>query len=309
MKTAYDKTTHGAAVLVLDEAKEYARRLAEGLEKRVSYRLHLTVSDSLDQIDEKTLSSLDVCLFSHKKADVLATRRWSNDTRFYLLCDTTGPHKVSRYLPLTDIVNHIFEDIKTIAAPAPTVAKQGIMELAICFDRSLRDRYIERRLADIQKSGITPYFLPLMPTYLVPQAEAGGPGPTLSDLLLTLDISDDSDDAELGQVFFLHSNGYLQPRPPEQADDLITASADTLYRLVKLMRRRIDKSGEDGFALIVCDSLPLETVAHIAAHCDRLAIARETPDQSGLSKRELNRMLVSLPSSCEVHEIEVGEER
>ena len=109
-----------------------------------------------------------------------------------------------------------------------------------------------------------------------------------------LAMNDDSEDADLGQVFFLHSSGYLQPRPPEQADDLITASADTLYRLVKLMRRRIDKSGEDGFALIACDSLPLETVSHIAAHCDSLTLDRETVERSGLSKSELHLSLIHI---------------
>ncbi|HHT44940.1 MAG TPA: hypothetical protein GXZ89_05535 [Fastidiosipila sp.] len=307
--TVYDTKAQSLAVLVLDETKEYARRLAAGLEKRADCRLHMTVSDSLEQIDERTLSSLDVCLFSHKKTDALATRRWSNDTRFFLLCDTNGPNKVSRYSPLSDIVNHIFEDIASIARPVPLVSRHGTMEMVICFDRSLRDRYIERRLDDIQKRGCTPYFLPLMPTYLVPHAEPGGPGPTLSDLLLTLAMNDDSEDADLGQVFFLHSSGYLQPRPPEQADDLITASADTLYRLVKLMRRRIDKSGEDGFALIACDSLPLETVSHIAAHCDSLTLDRETVERSGLSKSELHRMLASLPSSCDVRDIGTGEMR
>lgn len=50
--TAYDTTARSAAVLVLDEAKEYARRLATGLEKRADCRLHMMVSDSLEQIDE-----------------------------------------------------------------------------------------------------------------------------------------------------------------------------------------------------------------------------------------------------------------
>lgn len=286
-------------VLLIDETTEFALRLTQSVNRGWSEHLNMKQADSLSKVSEHELRDVSICLFSHAHAAELETRRWPEKTAFFLLCDETDERKVSRYLPLSEFVTHIAGSL-TESPLAP--ARRAVMDMVLGFDRHARDRYVRKAIQKGLAAGHTVYFMPLMPTYLIPDAELSENGDTLSDLLLALETGIEVTEKHLGHVCFMHSKGYFQPRLPERADDLISAEPETLERLILLLRARLEKSGPEHTALIACDSLPLDTVGRLAAHCDTLALDVPGTDMSALTRQDIDLMLTTLPSSCHVRE-------
>lgn len=284
-------------LLILDDKTVYAARLAALCLQAWPGRWTITHGQDLGTISEAELQTIDVCLFTHTQTESLHRRTWAQETRFFLLCDETHGHRVSRYLPLPLLIAHIAADFDLSPGHGLTAAaERGIFHLVLAFDRKRRDAFIEAEMAHHLENGDTVYYLPLLPTYLIANDITVAEGDTLADLLLALTTDEDFDDNRLGHVFVRHPDGYLMPRLPERADDLITAELTTLQKLMRLMRQRIDRMGQDHVAILCVDGLPLETVATLAMYVDRITI--DTPVNEDRFNQEWAVVAQDLPSSC-----------
>ena len=165
-----------------------------------------------------------------------------------------------------------------------------------------RDFY-QKRLACLLEAGRQLVYLPLMPTYEMDQVHLASQGPNLSDLLLDL-LGDSLAGQDLGTYWQPHPDGYLQFRPPQRSDDLLTCGTDVLRKLLLAIR---DKLSADPAArqvvFIACSGLPLASVAAVAVLCDVLDI--ELPQAGGFAATaaqvEAGRLLALLPAGCQVN--------
>lgn len=299
-------------VLILDRNTPGRRRLCYHLKRQIDAPYIVESCDLLEQADAGQIAPIidrtAVCLFTLTQTRALEHHVWPDSTSFFLLSDENDKNAVDRYQPVSTISKQILPEgadnryIECSAAEAK-------IDLVLSFDRESRDRWLSDLLeARIEDGGET-YFLPLMPIFLVPDLEIQKTGETLSDFLLALDADPKTDVNALGRCFFRHSKGYLTPRLPERSDDLITAEPSLLLALLKKLRERISLSGEGTLGIVVCDGLPLSTVAELAGAADRLWIdpSGGASSSSTLARREIGILLADIPSSCRVYEIRLKE--
>lgn len=284
-------------LLILDDKTCYATRLAILCQQAWPGRWTITHGRNLAVLSETEIQTVDICLFGHTQTECLHDRVWPQETRFFLLCDETNAHRVSRYLPIPKLIAHIAADFDLSPGHGLSVAtERGLLHLVLAFNRERRDAFINAELRHHIARGDTVYYLPLLPTYLISNDVVVAEGDTLADLLLILTTDENVDDNRLGHIFIRHPDGYFMPRLPERADDLITAELGTLQKLMRLMRQRIDRMGQDHVAILCVDSFPLEVVATLAMYVDRITI--DPPLNEERFHHEWAIVAQDLPTSC-----------
>ena len=142
-------------------------------------------------------------------------------------------------------------------------------------------------------------YLPLMPTYQMSCICSPGNGPSMSDLLLHL-VSHDVLPEDLGQFLQPNPDGYLQFRPPDRSDDLVTCTSGTIRDLIVLIRNHVKKSVIDTVVMIDCAGLPFSSYSAVAVLCDTCQII--LPERESFAtqsaRQETGRLLAELPSGC-----------
>lgn len=157
------------------------------------------------------------------------------------------------------------------------------------------------RLSKLMKGGNSVIYLPLMPTYQMSCLSDPGHGSSLSDLLLQL-LANNTDVEQLGHFLQPHPDGYLQFRPPDRSDDLLTCSAAVLRQLIVLLRDYFNLSAERVSVLVDCASLPLASLSAVAVLCDSCEILLPERDcyATDAARREIGYLLAELPPGCKV---------
>lgn len=157
------------------------------------------------------------------------------------------------------------------------------------------------RLNYLLKSGQTVIYLPLMPTYQMSCLSSAGHGSSLSDLLLQL-LANNVETSQLGHYLQPHPDGYLQFRPPDRSDDLITCSSTVLRQLIVLLRGYLSQNPERITVLVDCASLPLSSLTAVAVLCDICEIHLPERDcfATEAARREIGYLLAELPSGCKI---------
>lgn len=156
-------------------------------------------------------------------------------------------------------------------------------------------------LSHLMKSGQSVIYLPLMPTYQMSCLSGAGHGSSLSDLLLQL-LANNVEASQLGHYLQPHPDGYLQFRPPDRSDDLITCSTAVLRQLIALLRGYLNQSTERITVLIDCAGLPLASLSAVAVLCDICEIHLPERDcfATEAARREIGYLLAELPSGCKI---------
>jgi hypothetical protein len=181
------------------------------------------------------------------------------------------------------------------AAPA------GLHFLFSAAESGYRPDLSRKRLMQLIAEGRPVIYLPLMPTYQMCCLASPGHGPSLSDLLLHL-LGKNIQVEQLGHYLQPHPDGYLQFRPPDRSDDLVTCPADILRQLVVLLRDYIGKQPGETSALIDCAGLPMAAISSISVLCDSCEILM--PERDGYAavaaRREISQLLADLPLGCKI---------
>lgn len=228
------------------------------------------------------------------------------------LPDTPASRTVSRFGSIREVdhmIRGLLDEVRN--GQMQGTGDQNILEqkpeLGLVFSfqsgrhRDWAGNYLNRQLA----AGRLVYYLPLMPTYQMFLSSTPGKGPNLSDLLLRIAGSCPPDMDELSHYLQPHDSGYLQFRPPDRADDVLTCDMDILRQLVYLLREKIFHDHECASALIECSGLSLETIGRLCMLCDFLAV--DVPDDDSFAginaRKELGYLLSKLPLACRVEEM------
>jgi len=205
-------------------------------------------------------------------------RQWIDNT--HISSDDNPPEK-----PLINAV-----------ADLPQINFLCSLEPAGC--RPDNSRKILKNLAQTYERVV---YLPLMPTYQMSCIVKPDNGFTLSHLLLRL-IGNDVDAHELGVYLQPNAEGYLQFRPPDRSDDLVTCCPETLRQLILLTRKYVEQVINSCAILIECAGLPFSTLRAVAVLCDSCQIL--LPDRDCFAtlsaKQEASRLMADLPAGCRI---------
>lgn len=189
----------------------------------------------------------------------------------------------------------------------PSAVKQDrkaeALELWLFFslDRNRQNSLVRDKLRQKLKSGYRTIYLALMPTYCMDLVIHPDSGPGMSDLLLQLLGSNLTAD-QIPRYWQPHPDGYLQFRPPDRSDDLVTCEPDMLRRMIRMLQQHLQADSQRAAVIIDCRSVPMLTVRTIAVLCSHCLV--EMPDGSNFAikagQREINLILAELPDSCQV---------
>ena len=182
-----------------------------------------------------------------------------------------------------------------------SVSDSGLHFLFCAEPAGYRHDISRGRLSQLVKSGHSVIYLPLMPTYQMSCLSNPSHGSSLSDLLLNL-LANNVEALQLGHYLQPHPDGYLQFRPPDRSDDLLTCSAAVLRQLIVLLRSYLNQSTEKITILVDCASLPLASLSTVAVLCDVCEIHLPERDcfATEAARREIGYLLAELPPGCKI---------
>lgn len=209
---------------------------------------------------------------------VCQLRQWISDSP--VICKDVPPE--SSGLPLTDVrpqINFLCS-LETVGC-RPDLSRITLKNLVQAFDRVI--------------------YLPLMPTYQMSCVVKPDNGFTLTHLLLQL-TGKEMDAQALGLYLQPNPDGYLQFRPPDRSDDLVTCSSETMRRLMLLIRKYTEKAYNPCAVLIECAGLPFSTLRAVAVLCDSCQIL--LPDRDCFAtlaaRQEASHLMADLPTGCRI---------
>jgi hypothetical protein len=157
------------------------------------------------------------------------------------------------------------------------------------------------RLKELKNQVQTVIYLPLMPTYQMCCLVHPGQGPTLSDLLFRL-LGKDIQPSQLGHYLQPNPDGYLQFRPPDRSDDLVTCCPESLRQLIVLVRDYVSCSSGQTAVLIDCAGMPFSLVSVVAVLCDICEVFLPERDcfSTQAARNEVGKLLAEMPVNCKV---------
>lgn len=176
------------------------------------------------------------------------------------------------------------------------------LHFSCCFEPTgYHPDHTRKRLAELARITERIIYLPLMPTYQMICMSMPDSGLSMTDLLLRMCGQIVKPD-QLGLYLQPTPAGYLQFRPPDRSDDLVTCSPETLRNLIGLLREYLKIYPGTAAALVDCAGLPLSSYAAIAVLCDTCQII--LPDRECFATRsarqEAGRLMAELPSCCKI---------
>jgi hypothetical protein len=182
----------------------------------------------------------------------------------------------------------------TSTAALPQINFLCSLETAGC-----RPDHSRKTLKNLVQAYERVIYLPLMPTYQMSCTIKPDNGFTLSHLLLQL-TGNDMDAQALGLYLQPNPDGYLQFRPPDRSDDLVTCSSETIRQMMMIIRKYTEKVFSSCAVLIECAGLPFSTLRAVAVLCDSCQIL--LPDRDCFAtlaaRQEASLLMADLPTGC-----------
>ncbi len=299
-------------LIIADPDQDYTAALAARLQKwqdsskidccHHSQQLHSLIAQRKENI-QPTFFLYNSSVFA-ELVHLSRSKVWPESWQTLPIANTSQlAGEYSRFKPVSQLI----EQIKALAAelqtqPAAVGNDNSCIQLAFSFSPDSGMSFYRQRLTDLLMTGCQLVYLPLMPSYQMERVQAATSGPNLSDLLLDL-LGDNLACQDLGGYWQPHPDGYLQFRPPQRSDDLITCGPDILRKLILTVKEKLlaDPAGRL-LVFISCSGLPLAWVAAVAVLCDSLDL--ELPQGKSFSaaaaQAEAGRLLALLPASCQV---------
>lgn len=141
------------------------------------------------------------------------------------------------------------------------------------------------------------------PPYFSDYSSPSSVGYTMSDAFLRL-MADDLSFEDFGVFLVPKSDGTLQFRPVERADDLFECTPDHIRRFIELIRKWITLKNNQYYVIVQCFAIPFSFIYSIAVQCDELLLVNQENmiSRKNSYNKELSHLLANLPVSCNVRE-------
>ncbi|HAL73731.1 MAG TPA: hypothetical protein DCM45_01405 [Clostridiales bacterium] len=307
-------------IILADAEKDYLTCLSNRLSNAIPGS-QLKLCTQTEEINSMISKSPDPVLLIYNPADFADFRTSEEDTCRKIECwSLINGNKSSaadqltfrRIGPTAELVSQLRQWIDNSAghrdadppesSVMPVIADLPRINFLCCLDPAgCRPGHNRKILKDLVQTYERVIYLPLMPTYQMSCIVNPDNGFTLSHLLLRL-TGNDVDIHELGIYLQPNPEGYLQFRPPDRSDDLVTCSSETMRLLILLIRKYIEKVFNSCAILIECTGLPFSTLRSVAVLCDSCQILLPEKDcyATLAARQEASQLMSDLPSGCKI---------